>query len=162
MHTHLKSTISDSFKLQILKRGRLAQIPHPAALLLSPGYPKASQKLTFTSSPAHRPSSPTSTHHRTVHIPKCSLLTVKDLPLYLVSLLVNPVNVIGYLKATVLRTVISNIKCVQPLSPPLPPIKIMQKNLLISKGTYFACASACIKINSHFRAKARCSLAKLS
>lgn len=33
---------------------------------------------------------------------------------------------------------------------------------LIFKGTYFACASACIKINSHFRANARCSLAKLS
>lgn len=28
--------------------------------------------------------------------------------------------------------------------------------------TYFACASACIKMNSHFLAKALCSLAKLS
>lgn len=32
----------------------------------------------------------------------------------------------------------------------------------VQTETYFACASACIKINSHFLAKARCSLAKLS
>lgn len=155
MHTYVKSTIPDSYKLQILKRGRQAPTPHPTAVLLVPRLPQSSTEVTFISSPAHRPAGPTSTHHRTVHIPKCSLLTVKNLPLYLVSLLVNSANVIGYLKETVLRSVILNIKCVQPLSP-------TSKIMLISKGTYFACASACIKINSHFRAKARCSLAKLS
>lgn len=118
MHTHLKSTIADSYKLQILNRGRQAPTPCPTAFLLSPGYPRAPQQLTFISSPAHRPRCPSSTHHRTVHIPKCSLLTVKNLPLYLVSLLVNPVNVMRYLKETVLRTVILNTKRVQPVSSP--------------------------------------------
>lgn len=36
------------------------------------------------------------------------------------------------------------------------------KFLQFSFKTYFACASACIKMNSHFLAKALCSLAKLS
>lgn len=59
MLTHLKSTISDSYKLCILKSGRQAQ---PLTLLLfylSPGYPKAPQEMTFISNPAHRPSGPT-------------------------------------------------------------------------------------------------------
>lgn len=32
----------------------------------------------------------------------------------------------------------------------------------MSVATHLASASACIKINSHFRANARCNLAKLS
>lgn len=84
-------------------------MPHPYIKNLFPGYPNASQRLTFISGPAHRQSSPTITHHRPVHIPECSLLAVKDLPLYLVSLLVNSVNVTGIFKRNSVND--SNFKC---------------------------------------------------
>lgn len=41
MHTHLKSAISDSYKLHILKTGRQAQPLALQIFYLSPGYPKA-------------------------------------------------------------------------------------------------------------------------
>ena len=143
--------------------GRNPPAPGPRPFDLFAGYHSAPQRLTLLCGPTDRQSGFSSTHHRPVHVPERSLLAVKNLPLYLVSLLVHSVNITRYLKEMVLTTVILNTASVQSLVSPLPPFK-QQTNpkLLFFKGTYFACASACIKINSHFRANARCSLAKLS
>lgn len=120
MQTHLKSAIPDSYKLKILKRGRQAPTPHPTAVLLVPSPPQSSREGDISAACSQTPSS---THHRTVHIPKCSLLTVENLPLYLVSLLVNPVNVIGHLKESVKDSNFEHKMC-QTTSPPFQ--KIMQ------------------------------------
>lgn len=83
------------------------------------------------------------THHRSVHVPESPLLTVQDLPLYFVPLLVHS------------REGDKSRGALAELRPAGSACRLQTE-------TYFACASACIKINSHFLAKARCSLAKLS
>lgn len=86
------------------------------ALLL---VPKLLEHPAESPTPSQRNS--TSTHHRPVYIPKRSFLAVENFPFYLVSLLVNSVNVIRRLKETVL--VIWNIRGFQYLIYPLLPLK---------------------------------------
>lgn len=162
VHTHLKSAISDSYKLHILKTVRQAQPLAPQLFYLSPGYLKAPQKLTFISSPAHRASSPTQHSpldgaHPKMLAPDCQESSSRSC---LSSC--QPCQCHRTFKINSVEDSDFKHKICPITFSPHPFKKHAKQKVLVSKGTYFACASACIKINSHFRAKARCSLAKLS
>lgn len=122
------------------------------------------------------------TYHWSVHVPECSFLTVENFPLNFVSLLVHSemgVGKKGVQRSLILKSTSALISwchhtfyfffCDPSESSGnqkevITSVKVVW-SVCVCVGlieTYFACASACIKMNSHFRAKALCSLAKLS
>ena len=126
------------------------------------------------------------TDHRSVDIPECPLLTVQDFPLNLVSFLVDSrkkeqkaerkrdrvrqrwnthCSSMDFIETWSHHREVDNTTCLtrqSEYSPHQPQSHKCASCVTVCSTTHFACASACININSHFLAKALCSLAKLS